>query len=316
MGEGSRRHHRVERYQQVHRAPVLVDRQAKGQRERSRAAETACGRLRITSASSATTTSIAPATGPPRSPWLTVRVKAASAPQLTRLAVRGDRAFALGAGSHARGIRRPAEAGHRRRASSRLSSRRWSWPTSMCSRGRRPAAGQESVPSEEHAQTARSGRLLVIVVTTSSCELITATVTLSSARCETRSARPGRAAAPGPDGRGELDRLHGGRRVLEPLGQPERGEGGEHEQRKHHSRQRVLPGARRPLATARTEAATRCSPVPGRSAARRCRAGAAQALPSRAKRSTVSERSPSRNVSSDSTSSGAMLPRLHSSPSA
>ena len=40
----------------------------------------------------------------------------------------------------------------------------------------------------------------------------------------------------------------------------------------------------------------------------------AQAPPSSAKRSTVSDRSPSRSVSSEITSSGAMLPRLHSEP--
>ena len=90
----------------------------------------------------------------------------------------------------------------------------------------------------------------------------------------------------------KLEVLHRRRRVLEPLGDEEGREAGDaRAARTRPARALSTPGAA----------------VGGRTLGRR-----AQSAPPGAKRSTVSERSPRRSVSSESTSSGAMLPRLHS----
>src|ERR1035441_8693042 len=92
--------------------------------------------------------------------------------------------------------------------------------------------------------------------------------------------------------RREIEALHRRGRVLEPLGDHECGKAREHQQREHDLR----------------EALRR------RSERRRRLPCGAQSLPPSAKRSTVSERNPSRSVSSESTSPGTMLPRFDSVP--
>ena len=128
---------------------------------------------------------------------------------------------------------------------------------------------------------------MIVTVTASACASLKE---ISSVWCDAPVRR---------ERRRQLVSVHGRRRVLQPLRDHERGEAGDHEQREDDPRDRVAPR--------RTRA---------RTVRRAINAGGrfGQSSPPRAKRSTVSERNPSRSVSSESTSSGAMLPRLHSVP--